>query len=873
MKFRLSITQSLLLLFVTVVVATQIGAYFSSENLLDAMVRERELDKAASLSGRIETLIRDDAGQLQAITRLLSSNPTLANAVAARVVSPVAIAQVAEPAFRDAKLASLEIFDAEERVWYRAGSAAQGAGGWGRAEALAGTSVLVSQRVQDRVEIVAIEPLRSQDRVVGAVSAGLALDKPFLDHLADTLSAKLVLVSRTGPLLASEGADGGGVDTSAITDAFEKKIPIFRHLRDTRITSVYVPVFIVDDGYVIVIQVDSTPAYAQLQGSVRHSALIAAGLLVLGLLATLLTLRYVLRPLRDLRRRAETMAVHATGESISAHTRDEVHAVVEVLDELTQRLVARNQELEVARIAADEANRAKSAFVANMSHEVRTPLNGVLGMAQLLLSTQLNDQQRHYCEIITSSGNALLGVLGDVLDFAKIESGKIELERADFDLLALLNEAAAVYKELALTRRNRVEVALDDSLRGAFSGDPVRLRQVCNNLLGNAVKFTEGGTIRFAARAESASATRPAIVHVSVSDTGIGIPEEAQRRLFQPFMQADQSLSRTHGGSGLGLTICKHLVSLMGGTISCESAVGKGTTMRFSVRLEPATMKSKVTVAAANQALPAGARVLVAEDHPVNQEVIRAQIANMGLEVETADDGKQAVEAMRHGRFDLVVMDCHMPEMDGFEATRLIRANETSGRVPIIALTANVLPGIRQTCLDAGMDDYLAKPCSADDLRAALAKWLTPRRDGNNTGSGEPRAALARGSSANDNAGDDTANSEPPDIDRNVISGLAASYGNAVIEKLARVYIDNTSLQLEKLRGWRHAKDIVNFAQEAHSLKSASAALGGTRLAALCSRAEYLGKAGDPDAFSCLDEIDTKARELCDYLAAQATAK
>ena len=379
-------------------------------------------------------------------------------------------------------------------------------------------------------------------------------------------------------------------------------------------------------------------------------------------------------------------------------------------------------ELTAAKEAAEIASRAKGSFLATMSHEIRTPMHGVLGYAELLRNTPLSEEQRGHVDVITRSGTALLSLIDDILDFSKVEAGKLAVERLAIDVRQVADEVVLLLQTRAAEKGIRLHLDTGTEPHLFATADPARLRQVLLNLVGNAVKFTVRGEVRIAL-ARHGDQIRCAVV-----DTGIGIAPAEQPRLFREFEQVEDTTRRRHGGTGLGLAISRRLVEAMGGCIGMSSEPGLGSTFWFAL---PAAVAPSADVVPkvgklAEPALPTSVRVLVAEDNQINQRLVGAMLRHAGLHVDMAQDGAEAIELATTRSYDLVLMDCLMPGTDGFDATRAIRGHEVvhGGHVPIIALTANAMAEDRAVCLAAGMDDFVSKPFTRQVLLATVSKWL-----------------------------------------------------------------------------------------------------------------------------------------------------
>jgi signal transduction histidine kinase/HPt (histidine-containing phosphotransfer) domain-containing protein len=476
------------------------------------------------------------------------------------------------------------------------------------------------------------------------------------------------------------------------------------------------------------------------------------------------------------------------------------------LNESLGALQSRTEELRAAKLASEAANHAKSQFLANMSHEIRTPMNAVIGFSELLLASELSDRQRERVAGIRDAGQGLLRVINDILDVSRIEAGRMELVETRFEPRRLLESVRELLTPLAAMKGFAVLLSVGPGVPQAVIADEVRLRQILVNLGTNAVKFTERGEVRLSLEALHPDANM-ALLSFRISDTGIGMSEDQVAHLFEPFMQVDAGSARRHGGTGLGLHIARELAQLMGGTLSVQSVPGRGSSfeLRLSLRAAPLAAPS----GAAPGPVPGSPRrLLLVEDNITNQEVARAMLEAAGHRVEVVAEGAEAVRLCTGQRFDCVLMDCQMPGMDGFEATRRIRAQEAASgapRVPVVALTASAMTGDRERCLAAGMDDFLPKPFDSAALRAVVERnALTP-----------PAPASFDAAALDDLL----------EVERHKPGFLAA---------LAARFLDDGPAQISAVAD----APPPDAQRAAHTLKSVSARFGAHALAALAAQAE-----------------------------------
>jgi signal transduction histidine kinase/DNA-binding NarL/FixJ family response regulator len=531
-----------------------------------------------------------------------------------------------------------------------------------------------------------------------------------------------------------------------------------------------------------------------------------------------------------------------------------VNLYVGPIVKVTEQAFAR---LEKTTAKALEAARLKSEFLANMSHEIRTPMNGVLGMIELLSRTGLDEKQRRYLGTLQTSAGGLMTVLNDILDFSKIEAGKMELREENCRVRALVDEVTELFAARAELRGVRIEAIVEADVPSQVEADTERVRQVLSNLVGNAVKFTESGAITVRASVEEYKGQLLQL-RFEVRDSGIGIEPALQGKLFEAFSQVDGSLTRKHGGTGLGLAICKQLVALMKGRIGVTSELGKGSTFWFVLplrRLESTASLELPAISSAKPFAPPPSRnngtnkILVAEDNPINQEVMREVLSELGYQACIVENGVQALRALEQEAYPLVLMDCQMPELDGYGAAREVRRRETDARrIPLIAVTAHAFEGERDKAIAAGMDDYVTKPINANLLSEVIQRWW-PKSLSREPESGERPASVELSEAPV------VAEPQAPVLDPKVNRSPA----------VARVFLKHVPEQIASIARAVQVSDASALKAAAHKLKGSCLAVGIPRMAQLCGELED-GKRDPAQAFAELEAVFGRAQS---ELAAQ----
>ncbi|MBQ0720771.1 MAG: response regulator [Gammaproteobacteria bacterium] len=632
---------------------------------------------------------------------------------------------------------------------------------------------------------------------------------------------------------------------------------------------------------------EKTVGYIAIQGNLSaiyqdfKEELVLMGLLYLGaVLVTYLLARRLQRiiaaPIEEL---AETMQSVSAQNNYTLRLKnpgnDELGSLFNSFNQMLEQIQGRDQGIKDARNTAQAANKSKTEFLANMSHEIRTPMNGVLGMAELLDNTPLNTQQKKYIQTIRRSGETLLSVINDILDFSKVEAGELSLEEEPFELELLISHVLELFQDLADRKQLVLKAELPPSLPADYIGDSMRLTQILMNLVANAIKFTSHGQVILTVSLVEESSNN-AWLCFSVNDSGIGIAKDKVASIFEAFQQADGSISRQYGGTGLGLAISSQLIKLFGGELNVESKLGLGSTFSFTIPLgkskiitpptqgeqaaEPDQPQPTMDLEVLNNDVlndtvidPTNGKILVAEDNPVNQMLACDMLEQIGYDTDVANDGQQAFDAASKQRYSLIMMDIQMPQVDGLEATALIREHEETlpYRTPIAAVTANAMAGDKERFLASGMDDYLSKPFGLQSLADLVGRWVKPA----------------------DSDADTPTNTQPPvegALDATSLKNLSDYYCGAKwprFQQLIAAYKESADTQIIRLKQAVADADADAIRQAAHSLKSSSGNLAALKLAQSCALMEAEARADNTQSASqYLQQVLTEYEEACSAL-------
>ncbi|MCM5507179.1 MULTISPECIES: response regulator [Vibrio] len=569
---------------------------------------------------------------------------------------------------------------------------------------------------------------------------------------------------------------------------------------------------------------------------------------------------YLTKSLVKLIEAANTVSEQGPGFQLNDQSKDELGDVARAFDDMSVKLEKSYHDLKSARFEAEQANESKSRFLASMSHEIRTPMNGVLGILNILEESKLSREQKKLVNTATESGQFLLSIINDILDFTRMESNTLRLEHKPFNFRQCVENVVETFQPSAKVRSLDLNCILDGSVPANVQGDENRVKQILHNLIGNAMKFTKEGSVTIQVHADTHEGNQVKIV-CKVIDTGVGINRSAMDYLFDEFTMVDQTYSRSQEGSGLGLAICKRLCELMDGYIEAESTPSIGSTFSFSIKLELADQLISSTHQSQNntELLVSDASILVAEDNKANQLVIREMFKRMGLSMDIAENGRRAIEMVEQYHYDLIFMDISMPEMDGMETCRAIRSmtDEKTCQIPIIALTAHSLSGDKEQFLDAGMNDYLSKPIRLSQLIEKINLFLSDGaiNSAEKSDNLESESQILTQAAINHSMNQDI-QVDLELVDEEVLEQMIEDTSADVLPMLIDHYIEESNERLRKIYQAMEDRDKETLEFESHTLGSSSLALGNRVLSNLARKIECM----------CLENHEQQAFELSEEL-------
>jgi signal transduction histidine kinase/CheY-like chemotaxis protein len=778
MKLRFSIAYSIIGLVAVAALGTAISLYVVSVNALKKNIHAMELHRTRAAHSLAQFVVDEKIKHLEILAKTIRSNYELKDAMVhfnqQGDVEP--LKEAMNHIYSIIDVDDVKVIDTNQKILYRANDPKNSGDSpsiWGVAEALSGREMTTSSKEGDTWVVRAVTPLKIDGEIQGAILIGLRIDNKFANSIDHQVGA-LIAISSTEGLIANSYDLHPNYDRhrmlnteSIMLESVKQDVISERDDYENNRISFYKRINIVDSAFCMVVEIDTAKSS---QHFARTKSVLIALAGCIFLIATCLggiLAEALVKPLRRLTKRTREFLEAITGENIEEGRSNELKNLTssfntmiknlklhidkrnvaerelrqhrdnleETVQERTVELQENIERSETLRHEAEDANEAKSQFLANMSHEIRTPMNAIMGFSDILAGEDVNDDQKNYVNVIRESGKHLLMVIDDILDFSKIEAGKVSMESRDSSIQHILDAIESMVHAKTKEKGLEFRINTGDDVPANIVTDPDRLKQCLINLAGNAVKFTHDGHVHINVSLEEKD--EKTYIRFDVEDTGIGVPENMQDKIFESFTQADESHTREYGGTGLGLAITKRLTHLLGGELTLTSQRGTGSVFSLTaptnvdVKDQPLLSRNVVndqthSGAEKTKSAELSGRVLVAEDVLDNQRLITVLLNRMGLDVTIAPDGEQALQTALSEEFDIILMDIQMPKMNGFDVTRQLKNKGIT--TPVIALTAKAMKGDKQKCLEAGCDDYMCKPIDRDRLQKILCKHLSAEK-------------------------------------------------------------------------------------------------------------------------------------------------